>query len=233
MHPHSKIVIIGKPGSGKSVLLRDIIKAYSYLFPAAKIVSGTEENNHFYGDMVPPLFISGEYNEDEIKEFIKRQKLAKQTSKNPNALLVLDDCSDDPKFFGRPLFQALFKNGRHWNLMLLLALQSAMDIKPAIRSSVDYTFIFRHSIESDRKKIYENYASIIPTYDEFCQIMDGLAENYTAIVIDNRKQTNNVSDCVYYYKARMHTRPFTFGCPQMKHWSDVRFDKNYVDNIEF
>jgi len=226
--PSSKIVVIGKPATGKSTLIRDLVKCYRHEFPVAKVFSGTEENNQFYSKMFPDLFIHNQYNEEEMEKFEKRQKLVKKSNpENPKGLLILDDCSDDPKFFHRPLFQRFFKNGRQWDMMFILALQYSMDIRPAIRTNIDYTFIFRDPIELSRKSLFTNYASIMGNYHDFCDIMDQLTEDYTAIVIDNRKQTNDLTECVFYYKAKIHPEEFKFGCSEYKQWAEQRYDPKH------
>src|SRR3972149_3563099 len=225
----SKIVIIGKPASGKSVLIKDIITSIAHKIPVAKVFSGTEGVNHFYAKEcdIPELFIHNEYNEDYMKDFAHRQEKAiKDNKQNPKGLLVIDDCSDDPKFFGRPIFQKFFKNGRQWDMMLILALQYSMDIKPSIRTNIDYSFIFRDPNEKNRKSIYENYAGIIGSFQDFCDIMDQVAEDYTAIVINNRTQSNKLSDCVFYFKATMH-KDITFGSTEYKQWGSHRYNSNY------
>ena len=69
----SKIVCIGKPGSGKSTLIASIMYAKKHIFPTALILSGTEDVNNFYKKIIPSTFVYNEYNEDAIKSFIKRQ----------------------------------------------------------------------------------------------------------------------------------------------------------------
>ena len=229
---NSKTVIIGKPATGKSTLIRDYIKALRHLYPTAKVFSGTEENNHFYSAMIPDLFIHGEYTEEEMENFAKRQKLAmNDPNTDPRALLVLDDCSDDPKFFHRPLFQKFFKNGRQWEMGLVLALQYGMDIRPVIRTNIDYVFLFREPNEKNRKSLYENYAGIIGSYNDFCDVMDQLTEDFTAVVIDNRKQSNNLSDCVYYYKARIHDDTIEFGADEYRQWAEQRYNTSYTPPV--
>lgn len=232
MKPNSKIVIIGKPATGKSTVIRDIVKTVRHIFPIAKIFSGTEENNHFYSQMFPDLYIFGEYSEEEMENFVKRQKLSMHNNpENPKGLIIVDDCSDDPKFFHRPLFQKFYKNGRQWEMMFILALQYGMDIRPVIRTNIDYVFLFREPNERNRKALYENYAGITGTYQDFCDLMDQLTEDYTAIVIDNRKQSNDLSECVFYYKARLHDDDFKFGSTEYRQWAEQRFDKDYVPPI--
>ena len=231
MKANSKIVIIGKPATGKSILIRDIVKAYRHQLPVAKVFSGTEENNHFYSEVFPDLYIHSEYSEKEMEDFAKRQKLAMRNNPdNAKGLLIIDDCSDDPKFFNRPLFQKFYKNGRQWEMMFILALQYGMDIRPVIRTNIDYVFIFREPNERNRKALHTNYAGILGSYEDFCDVMDQITEDHTALVIDNREQSNNISDCVYYYKAKIH-EPFSFGCTEYKQWAEQRYNPNYVPPV--
>jgi hypothetical protein len=91
-------------------------------------------------------------------------------------------------------------------------------------------FIFREPNEDMRKVIYKNYASITGTFQDFCDIMDQLTEDYHTIVIDNRVQSNNVSDCVFYYKARLHNK-VDFGCQEYKQWGEVRYNASYASAL--
>ena len=116
-------------------------------------------------------------------------------------------------------------------MLFILALQYGMDILPVIRTNIDYTFIFREPNERNRKALYENYATIIGSYQDFCDVMDQLTEDYHYIVIDNRKQSNNISDCMYYYKARIHPEPFKVGCAEYQQWGEQRYDPKYVAAI--
>ena len=66
----------------------------------------------------------------------------------------------------------------------------------------------------------------------FCQIMDQLTDNFTAIYIHNQTRTNNWQDCVFYYKAPLTPEGFKFGAPEYWEFHDERFDKNYVDPFD-
>lgn len=234
MKPGATIVIIGKRSSGKSVLVKDIIQVHKHNFSVAKILCGSEENNHFYAQIFNDLYINNEYDEKALQDLEKHQKMVinKYGADAPEsrALLIIDDCNDDPKMLNRPMMQKYFKNGRHMNVSLCLSLQYGMDIKPSIRTNIDYIFIFRDSSESNRKKLYSNFASIIGNYNMFCDIMDIICQDYTALVIDNRVQSNNVEDCVFYYKARTHDK-VDFGSLEYKQWAEARYSKDYIKNI--
>lgn len=238
MPTNSKIVIVGKPATGKSTAIKDIIKTFRHLIPVGKVFSGSEDTNHFYSKIFHDLYVIDGYDENEMERFIKRQKLAMQSNpepvepyKNPynpysKAMVILDDCSDDPKFFNRPLFQKFMKNGRHWDMMLILALQYSMDIRPNIRSTIDYVFIYNDHVEKNRKSLYENYATVVGSYNDFCDIMDQITGDYTALVIDNRQQESGHSK-FYYYKAKLHD-DFVFGCTEYQQSAEQRYNTKYV-----
>ena len=43
----------------------------------------------------------------------------------------------------------------------------------------------------------ENYGSYIPTFALFQELMDQVTNDYTAIYIHNRTQSNKIEDCVF------------------------------------
>ena len=92
-------------------------------------------------------------------------------------------------------------NGRHYKLLFILTMQFSLGIPPQLRSQVDYTFILRENIWSNRKRLYEHYAGMFPTFEMFCETMDQCTENFECLVIDNTSKSNKIEDQVYWYKA--------------------------------
>lgn len=225
----SKIVIIGKPGSGKSTLISDILYSKKDIYPVALAMSGTEDSNHFFKSIMPSTFVYNEYNEKKVVDFIKRQKLSKQHLPNPWAVLIIDDCTDDPAIFRKPLQNSLYKLGRHWKMLYILSLQYSMDVRPSIRTNVDGTFIFREANPKFRKSLYENYAGIIPDYNLFCRMMDQLTSDHTAIYINNTAGSNDWKECVFWYKARLVPKNFRFGCDDYYAFHESRYNKDYTE----
>lgn len=217
----SKITIIGKPGSGKSVLIRALLYAKKHIIPAGIVISGSEDSNGFYSHMFPNAFIYERYDKAIIEKMIQRQKLAKENLPNPWAVLIMDDCMDDVKIFNDPIMIGLFKNSRHWALLSIFSNQYVFDFKPVIRTNIDGVFIFREPNLTNREKIYKNFASIIPTYKLFSQIMDDLTNDYCCLYIHNQTTTNDWQDCVYYYKAPI-LPDFKFGCDDYWRFAETR-----------
>lgn len=229
----SKITVIGKAGSGKSFLITSLMYDKRACFPIGLVMSGTEDSNHHYSQMFPSTFIYNGLRTDVLEKFVQRQKIAKQFVPNPWALVLLDDCTDDPKVFNTPLFQGLYKNGRHWNMFYILSLQYCMDIKPVIRNNIDGTFILRESNVKSRKAIWENYASIIPSFKLFCSIMDQITNDYSALYINNQIQSNDWQDCVFWYKGKPVPEGWRFGSADFWAFHMDRYNPAYNDVFTF
>lgn len=227
-----KLVVVGKPGVGKSTLIKSLLYSKKHIFPVAMAMSGSESTNHDYEEFMPSTFIHLKYDEDVIKNFVKRQKLSMRYLDNAWAPIIIDDCTDDPTIFNRPVQQGLYKRGRHWRLLYILSLQYAMDIKPVIRTNVDGIFILREPLLKNRKSLYENYASIIPSFTIFCALMDGLTEDFHCMYIHGATTTNVWQDCVYYWKAPIAPKNWKLGCPEYWEHHEARFNPEYVDDVD-
>ena len=90
----------------------------------------------------------------------------------------MDDCGAD----SQPI-RNLFMNGRHLNVMVLITMQYPMGIPPTMHSNIDFVFILRENVMSNRKRI---------------------------LVIANNIKSNNITDCVFWYKAEKHP-PYAAG----------------------
>ncbi len=215
----------------KSTLIASLLYAKKDIFPCGLVMSGSEDSNHFYEKIFPSSFVYNEYNEEVIQKFIKRQKISREHLNNPWSVLLLDDCTDDPKIFNTKLQQGLYKYGRHWGLWYILSLQYAMDVKPVIRVNVDGVFILREPSVKIRKIIWENYASIIPDFGTFCAIMDNITSDFTALYIHNQSTSNKIEDCVFFYKAKPIPKNFRFGSKDFWKFHDARYNFDYQNNF--
>ena len=214
------IVLIGRRDTGKSFLVRDLLY-YHQDIPIGTVISGTEAGNGFYSDMVPKLFIHDEYNTAIIENILKRQKMViKQVKKEKDAygkttidaraFVILDDCLYDSSWAKEKLMRLLFMNGRHWKIMLIITMQYPLGVPPNLRTNIDYTFILREPYITNRKRIYENYAGMFPTFESFCQVMDQCTEDYECLVVSNNTKSNKLEDQIFWYKAQSH-RDFKLG----------------------
>ena len=208
------VVLIGRRDTGKSFLVRDLLY-YHQDIPIGTVISGTEEGNGFYNKMVPKLFIHNEYNTAIIENILKRQRTVlkqikkemetyKRSTIDPRAFVILDDCLYDATWTRDKMMRLLFMNGRHWKIMLIITMQYPLGVPPTLRTNIDYVFILREPYIANRKRIYDNYAGMFPTFESFCQVMDQCTENYECLVINNNAKSNKLQDQVFWYKAEAH-----------------------------
>jgi hypothetical protein len=104
-----------------------------------------------------------------------------------------------------------------------------MDVKPVIRTNVDGVFILREPILKNRRSLWENYASVVPDFNLFCQLLDQLTDDYCCIYISNQTRSNDWKDCVFWYKAPKIPEDWKFGCPEYRQFHEDRFNQDYVD----
>ena len=222
--PDKVIVFIGKRETGKSFLCKDLLY-YHRNVPVGTVISGTESANCFYGNIIPSIFIHDEYTPEIIKNVLKRQKTVKKqmisqlndsgcTNINPNSFLILDDCLYDGSWTKDKNVRSIFMNGRHWHIMFIITMQFPLGIPPNLRTNIDYVFILRENIVSNRKRIYEHYAGMFPTFETFCQVMDQCTENFECLVINNNAKSNKLDEQVFWYKASDHP-PFKIGASSL------------------
>lgn len=230
------IVMIGRRDTGKSFLVRDLL-FYHQDIPIGTVISGTEAGNGFYSNHVPKLFIHEEYNTVIIENILKRQKtVLKQVKKeieaykrsniDPRTFVILDDCLFDDKWTRDKMMRLLFMNGRHWKIMLIITMQYPLGIPPTLRTNIDYVFILREPYIANRRRIYENYAGMFPTFESFCQVMDQCTENYECLVINNNVKSNKLQEQIFWYKAESH-KDFKLGAREF--W-EISKDLNSDDD---
>ena len=206
------IVLIGRRDTGKSFLVRDLLYHHQDI-PVGTVISGTEAGNGFYGKIVPKLFIHEEYSSGIIENVLKRQRIVLKELKkqpasrvvsgkvDPRSFVIMDDCLYDDKWTRDRLMRLLFMNGRHWKIMLVITMQYPLGVPPNLRTNIDYVFVLREPYLANKRRIYENYAGMFPTFESFVQVMDQCTENYECLVIDNNVKSNRLEDAIFWYKA--------------------------------
>jgi hypothetical protein len=233
----SIVVFVARRRSGKSVLVKNLLYHHQDI-PIATVISTTETANRFYGDIVPSLFIHDKISPCLLDNVVKRQKIIKKkmdkdkrrnghTNIDPRALLVMDDCLYDRSWINNENIREVFMNGRHWKIFFLLTLQYPLGIPPVLRTNIDFVFIGRENNFNNRRRIYENYASMFPTFEMFCSVMDQCTENFEFLVIQVNSESNKLQDQVFWYKASMRD-DFRLGA---KEFWDAHKD-NYDDESE-
>lgn len=218
------VVLVGKRNTGKSLMIKTLLYHHQDI-PIGTIISPTEPLNKNFKGVVPSMFIHEEISSQTLANVLKRQSvICKKREKeiaqkgksriDPRAFLILDDCLADGGWIRDKNVRTIFYNGRHYKLFFIATMQYPLGITPNLRTNIDFTFIFREPSVRNRRKLYDNYASMFPTFELFCSAMDACTENYECLVINNMSSSNKLEDQVFWYKADIHEN-FRLGAKEL------------------
>lgn len=224
--------------SGKSYLVRDIFYHHKEI-PLGLIFSGTEEANPFFGDFIPDSFIHSEYDPNLVGNMLTKQSQKVKKARthghadtdgltpNNRAFIVLDDMLHDAAAWKKEkTIQSIFFNGRHYNLFFILTMQYPLGIPPALRSNIDYVFVFNEPSIKNRKKIYDDYAGMIASFDHFCNILDSCTTNHECLVIKTSGNSTDLREQIFWYKAAVFDK-FRVGHPKIWEYHDAHYNAKY------
>jgi hypothetical protein len=241
MVDHCTIAMIAKRATGKSFLTREIMYQKRNIASAIAI-SRTEKLNSFYSEFIPDSYIYSEYDTNILTRVYERQAQMNEDNKNrvkqgkkpknDALMLIMDDCmSSKGTWLKDPNILELFFNGRHHHVSFILTMQYSVGIPPEMRSNFDYIFLLAEDTINNRKRLYEHYAGMFPSFDIFQQVFTDITENYGMMVINNRVHSKNITDKVFWYKAK--TVPtFKLGCNKFRKFHDVHYDAEWNKRLE-
>jgi hypothetical protein len=233
MVDHCTIAMIAKRATGKSFLTREIMYQKRNIASAIAI-SRTEKLNSFYSEFIPDSYIYSEYDSSILARIYERQAKMNEDNKkkikdgkkvkNDSIMLIMDDCmSSKGTWLKDPNILELFFNGRHHHMSFILTMQFSLGIPPELRSNFDYIFLLAEDFPSNRKRLYEHYAGMFPNLQIFEQVFTEITDNFGVMVIDNRIHSKNISDKVYWYRAK-EVPEFIIGTNKY-----IKYHKKYYD----
>jgi len=190
------VLIIGKRYTGKTTLVKDLL-FYHRDIPVGVVMS---TNNGF----PPNLAVHDEYSSEIIENIFKRHndlRLGRDKStRDHRAVLVLDHVLFDHPVARDNTIRKCFTTSRHHDLLVVISVQWCIPMPPTFRENIDYVFLFKEYSVDERRRLYRCYAGMFPTFDMFCQAMDACTQDYDCLVINNRIQSDDINDQVFWYR---------------------------------
>lgn len=241
MAEHATIAMIAKRASGKSYLTKEILFHKRHL-PTTIVISKTEKLNKFYGDFIPDIYIYNDYTNTILRKIYDRQSRLSEDNNNRKTngkklkddrlMLIMDDCmSSKGSWVKEQEILELFFNGRHHHISFILTMQFALGIPPEMRSNFDYIFLLAEDFITNRKRLYEHYAGMFPSFDVFQQVFAEITQDYGTMVINNRVHSTDITEKVFWYKAK-DTPDFTVGNKKYKKYHKLKYDKDWNKKVD-
>ena len=181
----NRTIICGKTNSGKSVLLKHILKNEASHFHKIFCVSPTEPVNSFYADIVPEKNIYDGFSEKWLSSLLAKMKELKKAEpdKVRRVLIIFDDCGAEEAFYKSPALKALVCWGRHVGLSCVFLLQYIYQIPPVVRSNASYVCVGQ--MNQQATDLLADEFSMCSAYSrkEFIQVYHKNSQDYKFLVI--------------------------------------------------
>ena len=207
------VLLIGKRGSGKSTLMKDIMFHMQDKLDFGLAMSPTEETTESLGTFIPPCCIYNTFSGAALDVMLELQRKQVKKGSFRNVYLLLDDCMYDKKVMGGVNVRELFMNGRHRKIFFMNSVQYMMDMPAALRSQVDYVFALKENIISSREKLWKFFFGMFQDFRDFNKVMNSCTQGYECIVLDNTARSGEITDSIFWYTANPNTPAFRMGRP--------------------
>lgn len=180
-------IIVAKPGSGKSHLIRYIIT--KWVFENAIDYAIVFTNTPFNYPYIQKGFVYGAMDESSreyrLKKIVTTQmKYKEKTGILPRALIVFDDCMDYN--FNRAYWSRLISEHRQYGLTMIFSIQYLnKGVPPIFRTIATYAIVFKTNDYPSVKSLHDAFMADLGGYREvYHYIQTNTNERYTFILIN-------------------------------------------------
>lgn len=218
MAPDCTFLIYGKRGSGKTVLLQNIMAHMAPHFSFGVAFAPTYDSIKMFEESIPKVFVSRPdvlYLEQFCKLAKDESELAKEKGETPRRSFILcDDCAARAKtpkddFYKSAPMEETFLNGRHDEVMCGCITQHIHKAPTYMRGNSDYIFVFYDSNLKNQDKIHEYWCGML-SKKKFKEIYNRCTEDYGCLVIDLKKAAiaRDWRNCIFWLRADKDIPPF-------------------------
>ncbi len=196
-------LMLGKPGLGKTVNIKNLIYNYSkknyFKFGICYVAT---KFNHSY-DFLPDNYVYENYNDNHLKKYIdKLKEYKKKKGFIPNSFICIDDNAGNMNLYS-PLWTSLITTFRHLNLTIILGVQSLSckgGASTLLRQCVNVAFLYRTVYHDTLYALYESFGGLCDDYHEFSKMfLQVTSEKHTCLMFINDRKSKDES--YYSYKA--------------------------------
>ena len=221
---HGVAALIAARGSGKSTLLRQILYELRDRFDLAVAFCGSSDAARSMSSLCHPAFLytclDSEELTDRLEAIVDEQDRLASLGKPRRMCVLLEDLSDDRKFFrNNASLKRIASRGRHSYITLVATAQACHQLPPDVRTNLDTVVVLANKGQ-EREAIRKSFFSMLSSR-EYGNVVDSLCVSYRALVLDTTRQSSNLSDQLFFCKARPDLPPFCLLSPKFKAIADT------------
>lgn len=238
--PDCTVAIEGKRRSGKTSLMRNMLKAKRRCFPQVYIFTGTKISEEYKG-LVPDRYIFDNFETfkpDDPKypggmdvflaiwyrqlQRVRRLRQRGRNDENIDVLVVIEDlvANEQSKrgFHDIPLLNRIAFNGRHAHMSIWIASQNIKAIPPAIKENTDMIAILTATSRRTKESVRESFVDSLHNDQEFDEVFQPLKEvPWSVVFVDRRDARREPLECLYFGVPELIKKDFVMGDKQF--WS--------------
>jgi archaellum biogenesis ATPase FlaH len=211
MKPTSTIIILGKRGTGKSTIIRDLCYRLRDKVDAAVAFSPTEDAQGSLGQFIPTSCIHEEFNDGLLESVLDAQRAYLKRGRDRHVLVIADDVAYDKSAFRGKAIRNTFMNGRHRKTGIILTAQYAMDMDVAIRSNADIIIAARETVVQNQEKLWKSFFGHFSKLTDFVKCFKQCTNNYEVMVCVNNTSSTDLEDSIFWWKADVDLPDFRLG----------------------
>lgn len=203
--PNRLMLLIGRRGSGKSTLIRELLYSLRDKVDFWIAITPTKDTEREWLEFMPRSMIHRSLDKQMLGELLDWQdSISRSTQRRRTVGLLWDDLMFVKNILKGDSIRELFFNGRHLSTYFLNAAQYVMDVPADLRLQIDYVFTFWDGIPDNRDKIRKYFCGTF-SRPEFEATFKAATQDYRCMVIDN------VQGTVGWFKARLDLPDFRLG----------------------
>ena len=200
--PHRIWLIIGTRGSGKSVLLKDLLYHTRGEYDFGLAMTATHSSAETLRQVFPKSLVYDRgYDFEKADTMLAQARENVKNGKDRAGLLLLDDCAFDDKVMKSDTMKELHLNGRHAAITLMSTTQYCLTVSPLLRANIDYIFVMADNVLANRKRLHQFFFGCFDTFQQFDSVFKTVTKNFGCLVLDNTNKTGSLEQSIRWYRA--------------------------------
>ena len=185
-------LFVGKPASGKSVAIKNLIYNYSKLnyFKFILAIVPSKFNSGY--EFLPDKYVIESYDENYLKNYFnKLREYKKKHGFIPNNCLILDDILGSINLYSS-FWSHFFSTYRHYKTTIIFGSQTITGkgaISTLLRQVCNICVMYRNVFQDNIEQLYKAFGALMENQDEFTKVFLNVTSNkYHGLLFCNDKE---------------------------------------------